>query len=582
MIKEIYAKLNLKQKEAVDTTEGPVMVLAGPGTGKTQVLSTRIAKIIETAKARPREILALTFSQSAANSMQQRLISLIKDKAYDIDIKTFHAFCNDIILENRDLFGYSSDSIQIEELEKTKLLKKIIDENDFQFLKPFNAPYLYKSDILKRIGDLKKEGISPAKLEGILEQYKQELESQKEINPRTQRPKVAWQDKYKNYQKLKELGRIYGIYQEKLKSKNYYDFDDMIIWVLAKMEEDEDFLNRYQERYKYILSDEYQDTNFSQSQVIKLLTSNCKNPNIFVVGDEDQSIYRFQGASLGNILFFNQEFPSSKIISIDINYRSLKKIVDLSNYLIKKNQERVDNFLKDLNFNKVAKSFYDEAGNQGKLKILNFKNQEHEKNFLLIKIKELLKQKKDPSEIAVITRTNSEIEAISEFLIQNKIPLDSKNQTSILDKGEIKNLHQLLKSIVNPKYAKGIYQSMSLAVFGIKPRDFFNFTQKAASQRENYLDFYLQQGDNLKGEIKEFSKIRNFFDLIIRLNKLSASAPAIIVFEELLRETKLIEKSIIKKDFILLSLISSFFDFIRNQNKKNPDLQLKDLTKDLD
>ncbi|MCG2692021.1 UvrD-helicase domain-containing protein, partial [Microgenomates group bacterium] len=266
-------KLNKAQQLAVDTTEGPVMVIAGPGTGKTQIIAERIANILQKTDTNPDSILALTFTESGAKAMRERLIATIGAAAYYVNISTFHAFCSQVIQEFPDRFSLAATE-PLAELERVEIFHKIIDSQQFDYLKPANLPHYYTGALIKAIQDLNREAVTPPVLKEIL----------KKTHPKTK------EEKYLLAKNL-ELQQIYAHYQKALNDRGRYDFEDMINFVVEAFSRDESLLRTYQERLQYFLIDEYQDTNSSQNQVIDLLAGFWgQNANVFVVGDPNQCL----------------------------------------------------------------------------------------------------------------------------------------------------------------------------------------------------------------------------------------------------------------------------------------------------
>ena len=281
-----YRKLNPTQKKAVDSIEGPVLVLAGPGTGKTQVLTVRIANILKETDTEPSSILALTYTDAAAREMKERLISLIGQDGYYVKIGTFHALCNEIIADNPDRFARPAGMQNVTELERVNLISEVLEKNSFKLLKPVNAPLMYVKDIIGSISILKREGITLKKFSELVSILKDEFEIEKggmSKTARTERETLV--------NKNIDLLFIYEKYQEKLKALGRLDFEDMINWVVEAFENDADFLQQYEENFQYILVDEYQDTNSAQNRLVFALSSFWgERSNIFCVGDNNQCL----------------------------------------------------------------------------------------------------------------------------------------------------------------------------------------------------------------------------------------------------------------------------------------------------
>ena len=349
----IYKNLNTAQKKAGDNIEGPVMVIAGPGTGKTQILGARIGKILLETDTAPENILCLTYTDAGAIAMRKRLVSFIGSSAYKVTISTFHSFCNDIIQDNLSLFDKTSLD-PISELEKIELLKKLIDgfEKNNPLKRYRGDVYFEMSNLAKLFSAIKKEGWTSQYLIERIDAYIQEIPFRDEF---------IYKRKYKQFEagalkqglvdvelekmsKLKAAVNCFDIYQELMKSHNRYDFDDMINWVLKAFNENKNLLAQYQERYLYILVDEFQDTSGTQNALIKLLVNYWEQPNLFVVGDDDQSIFRFQGANVENMLHFRHDYVEDVLmIVLENNYRSTQPILDASTIIINNNQERLVN-----------------------------------------------------------------------------------------------------------------------------------------------------------------------------------------------------------------------------------------------
>lgn len=321
-----FEKLNPEQAIVVENIEGPFLVLAGPGTGKTQLLSVRCANIIKKKRSLPENILILTFTNSAAKAMKERLIKTVGVFGYDVEIGTFHSFANSVILESEEAANYIQEKIQITDIEKVKLLEYILDHTEgIDAIRPFRAPYIYRPVIEKKISELKKEGVTP----GDFQQYVAGL-----------KPDGIYVEE-KHMPKLRALAVVYKLYEEYKNGKNKdifdergrYDFDDMIIFALLVLRNEQGLKASLTQQYKYIMVDEFQDTNGAQMELLFELTEG-KNPNLCCVGDDDQSIYRFQGASLGNFRRLEDTFPGIKIIKLKDNYRSTQEIIELSGRII--------------------------------------------------------------------------------------------------------------------------------------------------------------------------------------------------------------------------------------------------------
>ena len=337
-----YKRLNKAQRQAVDTIEGPVMVVAGPGTGKTQILTLRIANILRETQADAENILALTFTESGVSSMRKRLAELIGSDAYRINITTFHAFANDIIKQYPEYFPHIIGSESITDVDQITIIQDIIEGVSLEFLKPFGDVFLYVKDIIRAIKELKREGVSPEEFTSVVTEELTQFELIDDLYHQKGAHKGKMKGKYVTYKKQidknKELSHVYTLYQEKLHTTKQYDFEDMIVEVLRTLEREEDLLRILQEQYQYVLVDEHQDTNNAQNKILELLLNFHPQPNIFVVGDEKQAIYRFQGASLQNFYYFTYLYKEAVIINLSENYRSTQRVLDSAHSVIPKEE----------------------------------------------------------------------------------------------------------------------------------------------------------------------------------------------------------------------------------------------------
>lgn len=353
-----YELLNTKQKEAVHQIDGPVMVVAGPGTGKTQLLAARIGYILQNTDAKAHNILCLTFTDAGVIAMRKRLLSFIGPEAYNVNIYTYHSFCNMVIQDNLESFGNYLELNKISDLERVDAFQELIDGFDNKHpLKKFKGDvYRGWEKYSKLFKTMKSEDWNAKQIEDAVSNLRDKL-----MDDPDWKYKRAYTDKKtgKKYAKgdakepainkeVESFSNLIAAANEFQNSEKImeqmmrYDYEDMILWVLDKFANNDDLLLKYQERYEYFLVDEYQDTNGAQNKLIYQLANYWDQPNLFVVGDDDQSIFRFQGANMSNIVDFKKKF-SPKIIILENNYRSGQGILDKSTQLINNNKERLVN-----------------------------------------------------------------------------------------------------------------------------------------------------------------------------------------------------------------------------------------------
>lgn len=392
--------LNKEQQEAVITTEGPLLVIAGAGSGKTKVLTTRIAHLIKNIGVDPSNILAITFTNKAAKEMKERVVNLLGPIAYQIQISTFHSFGLSVVRDNYKLLGYKKEFTILDSDDSLLIVKRILKDMNLDS-KIYNP-----RAIRNRISSAKNEMILPDELE-----------------------------RFSACDFDEKVVEVYRKYQEKLESNNSLDFDDLLLKPIELFNDHIEVLNEYQERFKYILIDEYQDTNEVQYTLTKLLSK--KNKNICVVGDESQSIYAFRGSNYRNILNFEKDYKNAKIILLEQNYRSTKTILNAANDVIKNNKQRKEKNLWTDN----------EIGD----KIIYHKSldEKEESSYVTGQINELIKSGASLNDIVVLYRTNAQSRNIEEAMLRESIPYKVIGSFYFYNRKEIKDLIAYLKLIYN-------------------------------------------------------------------------------------------------------------------------------------
>jgi DNA helicase-2/ATP-dependent DNA helicase PcrA len=404
---DLLNKLNDKQREAASHDMGPILVIAGAGTGKTRVLTHRIAYLIETGKAMPWEILAITFTNKAANEMKERIGQLID---YDIDkmwIGTFHSICVRILRRNIDRIGYDSNFVIYDTNDQKVVIKDCLKELDMD-------PKKYNVNSIKAIISAEKNN--------------------------RKNPDKYISENYTDFYK-RNVGEVYSLYEKKLKAANALDFDDLLVKTLKLLETEETIRESFQERFKYILVDEYQDTNLIQYSLVKILGQKPTGENnVFVVGDEDQSIYGWRGADIKNILNFEQDFEGAKIVKLEKNYRSTNIILDAANGVIQNNCQR------------KGKSLFTDCEGGNLIRIMETDNEKDEAfTVAALMRKERRDNNIDYSDMAVLYRTNAQSRALEEGLIREGIPYKIVGGLKFYERKEIKDIMAYLMLVFNQK-----------------------------------------------------------------------------------------------------------------------------------
>lgn len=448
----VYARLNPEQKDAVDTIEGPVMVIAGPGTGKTQILTLRIARILEKTDVQPENILALTFTESGARAMRERLVSYIGAAAYRVGIHTFHEFAGTLIRTYPDAYTRAVGGRPITDLEKITLIESILETPSITLLRPRGNPQFYVKPIMSAISLMKREYITVLRFGEIIQAQEEVLNATPKLHEKGAhkgKPRSEYINREKALLKNKELHFIYNAYMVSLSEGGKFDYDDMIFETVEALTQNEDMLRSLQEQYQYILADEHQDVNGSQNKILELLASFHDRPNIFVVGDEKQSIYRFQGASLENFLYFDEKFPHTKTIALTKNYRSAQKILDLSHAFITVEAGAAD---------KLRVPLVATIDTSPIIERTHMSHEAVEHDALIQKIKGLVDADTPLEEIAIIVRTNREVEEFSSLLRKQGIAAEASADGDILNHPITTQLRTLINAVVKPYNEQCLFQ----------------------------------------------------------------------------------------------------------------------------
>ena len=473
MAEKFVIKPNGKQQEAIDILKGQIMLLAGPGTGKTFTVINRIEKMLADG-VEPSSILCLTFSDAAASEMRQRLIKNMGVKASSVDIYTYHSFCNDIIKEYPSQFEMSGDVRLITDTEKITLMKECIDEAKLEYFVPARADkYFNTKNFISYVEKLKTKRVTKEEYldcintnPSLMPRFK-ELES--EIYEREQAGKTQNKGRYAelekiktNIEKAKELWTLYELYCQKMLNNNLIDFSDMINFVLNAFEEDESFLREVSNKYKYFLVDEYQDTNDLQNRIIFNLVDFNDEKNIFVVGDDDQIIYGFQGAKSDNIENFLTKYPKTKVICLNENNRSTQTILDFSNLVVAQDLNRLENndyFKNTYNISKKLTAKNPKIiSKDKKINRLQFAETIQEFNYIVEDIKKLVDSnlcptnengEKDLSQISIIAKKRAELQTFSELLKSKNIPYQIDEGKSIFSIRSTILIYFYLKAMSN-------------------------------------------------------------------------------------------------------------------------------------
>lgn len=533
-------ELNDKQKEAVLYNDGPLLIIAGAGAGKTKTLTTKIAYLIDELGASPYSILAITFTNKAAKEMKDRVYAQVGDAAKKMTVSTFHSFGLRLLRDNSDVLGYDRNFVIMDSDDSLTVVKKIIKDMGYD-------PKVYNPrGIRNQISSCKNEMTTPSMYE-----------------------------KYAVSEYEKVVCEIYRRYEDKLYKNNSVDFDDLLLLPIKLFRTHPEILERYQDYYKYILVDEYQDTNQAQYILTKMLSE--KNRNLTCVGDDSQSIYSFRGANYKNILNFEKDYKDAKTILLEQNYRSTSVILDAANDVIKNNKQRKD------------KKLWTARGEGEKIKYYRAYNERDEAQYVIRKIKELINRNVDYKDIAVLYRTNAQSRVMEEEMLKENLPYRVVGSFYFYSRKEIKDLIAYLRLIHNSKDNVSLLRVINVPKRGIGLKTIDNLTKKAD---ENDTSIYesITSGKELafKEMIEKLKEISNeitlteLIDKVLEATGMKEELESEKTLEAEIRLENLEEfKSITKafeereglvslEDFLLeISLISDVEDYRDDPNRIN-------------
>lgn len=568
---ELYQKLNSAQREAVDAVEGPVMVVAGPGTGKTQILTLRIANILKKTDTVPSSILALTFTESGVTSMRRRLAEIIGSPAYSVVISTFHGFCNDVIKNYPEQFPRIVGSQSITEVDQINILEEAIGELPLQNLKPFGEPMYYLRAILSGINELKREGVGVEQFAETIKKEKKNFETIPDLyyasGAHKGKMKGKYQDILKRIKKNEDLIQVYRYYQAALEKAKLYDYSDMIMEVLQALSKNPDLLLILQEQHQYILVDEHQDTNTAQNKIIELLCNFHPNPNVFVVGDEKQAIFRFQGASLENFLYFKKLYPEARLVILDENYRSTQMILDSAHSVISGEKKLKANAPHE---NK-------------KIQLYAFSRPEAELYFLAKDIKEKVEQGVEAHEIAVLYRDNRDVFPVAKMLEKFGVPFSIESDQDILGDVDVKKIIFLLRAIHEFGSQDALAEAMHIDFLGIDPLDIYKIIQYANKSKISLYEVVSRKEVLDSLALAKEEKITEFYKNLSGWKIASRNKGLTDFFEELVRESGFLAYALAHKQPIsLLDKLNSLFDEVRGLAERHKGYGLKDFLEYID
>ena len=510
---ELVKGMNPPQAEAVKYTDGPLLIMAGAGSGKTRVLTHRVAYLMASKQIAPWNILAITFTNKAAREMKDRIARLVGGVADDIWISTFHSMCVRILRRDIDRIRYDRNFSILDSSDQLTAIKQVLKELNLD-------PKKYE----------------PRTLLGMISNYKNELRTPQEAAA------LVGNNPYE-----KVISDVYTAYEKKLKQNNVLDFDDLIMKAIQLFQEAPDVLAFYQKKFRYIHVDEYQDTNRAQYTLVKLLAE--AHENLCVVGDSDQSIYRWRGADIANILTFEKDYPSAHVILLEQNYRSTKRILEAANGVIQNNSSRKD------------KKLWTENAEGEKLLLHVASDDRDEAFFIINQMKELRQEGIDYGEMAVLYRTNAQSRGLEEMLLKSNIPYKMVGGTKFYERKEIKDILAYLRLIANPDEDISFVRVVNEPKRGI-----------GAATVDKLGDFAAMQGVSLMEAIRDIelsgiaprtaTKLAEFRKLMVDLRQMADYLSISELIEEVLKKSGYEEMLKIEKTLEAESRLENLQEFL--------------------
>ena len=610
------ASLNPQQREAVEHIDGPTLVIAGPGTGKTHILAARIGQILTVTDTQPHNILCLTFTDAAVQAMRERLTTLIGPEAHKVHISTFHSFCNRVIQDNLDLFG-RQDLTQLDELERRQIIRQLLDELPHEHaLKRGRGSdiYFYEKHLADLFKLMKTEAWTPQYISRSVDEWLENLPQNPDFQYKVTKKGLFSKgdlktdsifDEVEKMEKLKAAAQLYYRFEALKSAANRYDFDDMVLWVIDAFDRFPFLLRGYQEQFLYFLVDEFQDTNGSQNRILSQLIGFWEQPNVFIVGDDDQAIYEFQGARLKSLVDFYETYKKDvKVVVLKDNYRSSQNILDSARNIIDNNELRIVKNIHDLNLDKNLKAQGAVAKSTIEPKIIEYTNRTQEIIDIVDQIEITAKQIAPLSTTAIIYARHRQIESLMALMNKRNVPYTVRRAINVLDEPLIQNLRLLLEylSLESQQPFSGehlLFKILNIRFLEIAQQDILKLATYLAKKNPSNTEGGTEiiENENVftkqtwRRTIAQLPKIK-FLDK----NQITALSthleswitavgndPLPVLIEHLLNQSGLLTwilKEESKTEY--MQIIFTFFDFVRNETAKRPRLTLADFLKTLD
>lgn len=565
MSNDLLENLNKEQLEAVTFKQGPLMIIAGAGTGKTTVITQRIAWLIEQGKAKPDEVLALTFTEKAATEMEERVDRLLPIGYVDLWISTFHSFCEKILRAHALEIGLPHEFKLVNEIDALLLLRRNFDKFDLDYYRPRGNPTKFIKAILTHFSRLKDETITPQEYLNLVDKVQMDADTAEGVAAEDEGERLA------EIARLRELASAYHQYQQILLNENALDFADLISYCLELFQKRPNILKQYQKQFKYILVDEFQDTNYAQYELVKILCSG-KN-NITVVGDDDQSIYKFRGASLTNILRFREDFQNAKSIVLNKNYRSRKEILEHAYALIQQNNPQRLEVKEDLN-----KKLKSQTKEKGIVEHIECESGEDEVKCCIEKILNLQKEQNSSwSDFCILVRANDSAKPFIATMDRIGVPYRFLAMSGLYTKTIILDILAYMRTVDQAHESPSVYRILSHPMLGIPEYDVQQLTLYCRRKSKSLIDamkdasFIHQISMDSKMRIQEL--LNTFSEFSRDARRLPVSELFVKIMKEsgLLAQVRLQNEAVQQEEF---GFLQQFFERLKKFEETNDDKTL--------
>jgi len=571
MPKEILEGLNEEQRQAVIHENGPLLIIAGAGTGKTTVITRRIAWLMQEKKLGADNILTLTFTEKAAGEMEERIDQLLPYGYMDLWVSTFHAFCERVLKQYAIDIGLPPDFTILDQTDQALLVREHIDEFDLDYYKPLGNPTKFIHALLAHFSRAKDEGITPEEYLAYAEELKQNEDQQE----------FAKGEDIPEHLRIAEIANAYHTYQRLLLENSAFDFGDLILYTLQLLKKRPKIAEAFQKQFKYVLVDEFQDTNHAQYELVRALLSDEKN--ITVVGDDDQSIYKFRGASISNILEFKKDFSDSSEVVLTRNYRSKQNILDLAYGFIQQNNP---NRLEVSLGKKISKKLVSERKGSAQIEHMHLANQEQEARRVVEKIVEIKKEGDTTwSDFAILVRANDHANLFLSMLERNGIPYQFVAARGLYQQPVVLDLINYLKLLDNYHEQKATYRVLGFPHINLPISDIMQLNEQ--SRRTNTPLFELLKTIRMVKGVSSASipKIEKLVSLIEKHTFAAKKESVGQVALRALRETGYLSNVTERKDPASIQntlYLTQFFKKIQGFEESHPESTVKDFLKEIE